>query len=251
MDMYILAVYVKVFSPDMQQGHFFHYENDTQNPGQQLCEYCGYCRTRNPHMKDEDECIVQNYIYHTGQDKKIQRSPAVSQRADDVGKKIEQNDRRNPEEHDPKIDVCIGDDLGRRLQQAKQRRGDQYRGNCHYDCKNSADEYTHSKASAHACGIAGTEFLCGNDRKSSGKSADKSEDQKIDPACAANGSEGIDADRPAYDQSVGHAVKLLKNVACDQRKRKLQNKEKWFPLCESLCHGDQLLFLKNSNVSGR
>lgn len=218
MDMYVLPVCVKVFSPDMQQGHFFHYENDTQNSGQQLCEHCGYCRTRNTHMEDEDECIVQNYIYHTSQDKKIQRSPAVSQRTDDVGKKIEQNNRRNPEEHDPKIDVCIGNDLCRCLQQAKQRCGDQYRDNCHDDRKNSADEYTYSEASAHACSIVRTEFLCGNDRKSGGKPADKSEDQKIDPACAADGSKGVDADRPAYDQSVGHAVKLLKNVACDQRK---------------------------------
>ena len=174
-------------------------------------------------MEIDDEHQIQHDVEHGGQQQEIQRALAVAQRAHDGRSQIIQNHGGNAQQHGGKISVGFVDDVGRRLHPdenlPRQRDG------------NRRDDQSHRRGKPDTVGhifaqillVMRAEALCNRDGQSRAGTHAEAQNQELQRAHRAHCGQRVHPQILTDDDAIGHAVKLLEEVAENQRQRKSKN----------------------------
>jgi len=136
--------------------------------------------------------------------------------------------------------VGIVKDILRGLHQLQHRPCQRYayRRQDHGNPRSQQDARRH--AFAHAVHITRPEPLCGDDGEAGGQSLRKSDNQKGNTTRGPHRRQSLHPDRPSHDHGIRHAVKLLEQVADEQRNREKQDLFGWAAPGQVVGHGCRL-----------
>ena len=188
------------------------------------------------HLERYDEQKVKPDVEHRRDDEEDERRAAVAYRAQHRRAEIVKyrGDQSPIDRHD--VVVRIADDVVRGLHEfeKRHRRHDADRRQNHR--KHRAEQNGRSDAAPHPLFVLCSEELTRLDRKAGGQTLHESYDEKGYRARRADARERVVVDRLTDDDRVDHTVKLLENIADEDRYREQDYIAQRFARSEVVCH---------------
>ena len=206
---------LKIRGPHPHDWKLFPAGQDAEDGGKQLGENGSPGSACHTHSKRKDERKIQHDVQQGGQDEKVQRCSAVSQRPQNVGNQVIKNGGSRPEQHGEHVVVCHVVNAVRRLHPVKDRMRKKTADGGDEQCKGCGQDEGNSDALAHSLFISGPAALAEADAEAAGDSLDEAENEIDDDGGGAHCSEGVGTKGTANDHGVGQRVEQLKQIPAD------------------------------------
>ena len=223
---------------------FLHRKHRSQAPeaGEQLGhDRCGG-GAGNAQAENHDEDKVHADIEQGGRRHRLQGRPAVPQRPQHGGRKIEQHLCRHTQKEDDGVGPRHGPDPFRHLKKIQDRRNREQCAQRKQQPQSRGQKHGLPVSSFQSLPVTCAEALGNQNGKTLGNSLDRSENQIKVPVDTAQGSQRVHADAPADNQGIRDGVELLEQISQHERDGKGENQ----PCRASLRHIFYILQIKPS-----
>ena len=210
-------------------------------PGSGLGDDGGQGGPLHAHAAGGHEQNIQHHVDDHRGDQEQQGGAAVAQGPQNTGAEIVQDGGPGAHEDDEDVGVSVVIDFGGGVDQAENIVGGEKGQHRQAQGKNQAQPDQLAGAAADGLLIPGAEALGDGDGKAGADAQGKAQHQEVQRPGGAHGGKGVDAQQPAHDDAVGQVIKLLEQVAHQQRRTEGENPRKGGPCGHVSCHKTFLL----------
>ena len=169
-----------VAQTQMQNRKFPDHEDQTQESGKSLRNHGGPRGARHAAFQIQNEIEIQHHVDQGGDDQEIERSPTVSESADDAGEhSVEDKGPCSVKNHD-QIIARILEDLLRCIHDPEDGPHPEHTEERDKNRNHRTDDRGCGNGLPHPLVIVRSEPLSGDDGESAGKSEEETENQKHD-----------------------------------------------------------------------
>ena len=206
-----------------EHRHLFTNVNVANHIAQKLRRNGRERRTGNAPAQDENRNRLQDDVDDERRCQNHRRHTAVAERPQEVGLRLQADEHHNAAEHNADEGVRPLQNLRRRLHPNQELTAERNAHDGQHHGLQKGKHGTSSRALPHASVILGAVPLTRINGNPRGKANHKAEHQKHQAAGTAHRRQRLYAQEAPHNQGVHESVKLLKDVARNQRQRKHQN----------------------------
>ena len=176
-----------------------------------------------PHLKPRHEPDVQHRVHGRADQQEDQRHKAVPKPPQDAREDVVKGEPDDADEDDPQVVCRHVHNLRRGVQQLQKRPGEQHAAHRHQDADQQGQHHRVADRLGEELTVPGTEVL-GNHNPGAGRDADEEDQQQVvDRPARPDGREGVVPDVMPDDNRVDGRIKLLGDVADQQRDGELDD----------------------------
>ena len=203
---------------------------DHQYGGEPLGHDGGHSRPGNAHAEKLYEQNVQHRVGQGRENEKIKGVGGVAHSPEDAGADVIEQKPRNAHKIDPEILHRLGEHVVRRVHQAQHVRCKQHAQHRQHHAHDQRQRHGGLDRSVELFPVLCPVVLGDHHARAAGKTHEYSDQGVDDGPCTAHSGKGLFAHIVAHNDGVHRIVKLLKDVADQQRKREIDQQPGDIPL---------------------
>ncbi len=197
--------------------------NQAAQAGNHLTDHRGNGSAGNPHGEHQNQHQVQHDVHQRSNHQEVHRGFAVPQGTEDAACHVVQHGGRNTVEDDLNVADRIVHNFRRGVHPAEHGRAQEPCGNCQHNAEGGGQVGGVHYEAPHVTFFLGTEGLGNGDGKARTNAHAEAQDQEVDGAGGAYGSQCVGTKELAYNGCIHNVIQLLENETEKQRRGKAKH----------------------------
>ena len=204
-------------------GVHLHQKAEAQHTGDQLADVGGDGRTRHAHLQPGDEHQVEDDVGDGSAGEVDDRAAGVARRVEDAGRHVVDDAEQHAAEVELHISHGVAEDFFRGVHPDQQAAADGDAAHRQDEAEDDRDGQRGVDGDARFLFIFCAEILAHDDACADGHALTETDEQVDGRAAGTHSGQSVAAQKVADDDGVGGVVKLLEQVAQDERHREEQD----------------------------